>query len=68
MLMMLAGFVWCWNVPQLMLVVLVVLRLMMERTATEAHDACWSVFVLERAAADAHDARCFVAHDGTCGG
>ena len=51
-----------------MLVVLVVLRLMMERTATEAHDACWSVFVLERAAADAHDARCFVAHDGTCGG
>ena len=55
MLMMLACLASCWNLPQLMLMMLAVLVLMMERAAADAHDACWSVFV---PAVDAHDARC----------
>ena len=40
---------------------------MMERAATDAHDACWFRLVLERAAVDARGACCFEANDGTYG-
>ena len=73
MLMTLAGLCLCWNVRQLMLMMLAVLgtcgswMLVMladfgahdGRAAPDSHDACLFGFVLERVAVDAHDVSCF---------